>query len=235
MDEEPEIGMRPEGGGIGPVNREEGGGPYGVVLLEKHVEHTSEPTLQDLSEALVAAYGTDYGVHSPTWISRFTDMTRQAASYREGRVLLAGDAAHVHGPQGGQGLNTGVQDAVNLGWKLAQVVNKTSPESLLDTYHAERHPVGARVLQNTMAQVALSRIDERSQALRDTVLDTAEHGRAAHAHRRDDLRSRHPLRPRRGTPAARAAHARPRRAHRGRSHARLHPAARRPARAPQPR
>ena len=170
-DEEPELGMRPEGGGIGPVNREEGGGPYGVVLLEKHVEHTSEPTLQDLSEALVAAYGTDYGVHSPTWISRFTDMTRQAASYREGRVLLAGDAAHVHGPQGGQGLNTGVQDAVNLGWKLAQVVNRTSPESLLDTYHAERHPVGARVLQNTMAQVALSRIDERSQALRATVLD----------------------------------------------------------------
>ncbi len=170
-DEEPELGMRPEGGGIGPVNREEGGGPYGVVLLEKHVEHTSEPTLQDLSEALVAAYGTNYGVHNPTWISRFTDMTRQAASYREGRVLLAGDAAHVHGPQGGQGLNTGVQDAVNLGWKLAQVVNRTSPESLLDTYHAERHPVGARVLQNTMAQVALSRIDERSQALRATVLD----------------------------------------------------------------
>ena len=171
MDEEPEIGMRPEGGGIGPVNRAEGGGPYRVVLLEKHVEHTSEPTLQELSEALVAAYGTDYGVHSPTWISRFTDMTRQAASYREGRVLLAGDAAHVHGPQGGQGLNTGVQDAVNLGWKLAQVVNRTSPESLLDTYHAERHPVGARVLHNTMAQVALSRTDERSKALRDTMLE----------------------------------------------------------------
>ena len=171
MDEEPVIGMRPEGGGIGPVNREEGGGPYGVVLLEKEVEHTSEPTLEDLGEALIGAYGTDYGVHSPTWISRFTDMTRQAASYREGRVLLAGDAAHVHGPQGGQGLNTGVQDAVNLGWKLGQVVNKISPESLLDTYHAERHPVGARVLQNTMAQVALARIDERSQALRATVLD----------------------------------------------------------------
>ncbi len=169
MAEEPEIGMRPEGGGIGPVDRAEGGGPYRVVLVEKHVEHTSEPTLQDLSEALVAAYGTDYGVHSPTWISRFTDMTRQAASYREGRVLLAGDAAHVHGPHGGQGLNTGVQDAVNLGWKLAQVVNETSPESLLDTYHAERHPVGARVLQNTMAQVALSRTDERSRALRDTM------------------------------------------------------------------
>jgi 3-(3-hydroxy-phenyl)propionate hydroxylase len=171
MDEEPEIGMRPEGGGIGPVNRAEGGSPSRVVLLEKHVEHTGEPTLQDMSEALVAAYGTDYGIHSPTWISRFTDMTRQAASYREGRVLLAGDAAHVHGPQGGQGLNTGVQDAVNLGWKLAQVISGTSPESLLDSYHAERHPVGARVLENTMAQVALSRIDERSKALRDTMLE----------------------------------------------------------------
>ena len=171
MDEEPEIGMRPEGGGIGPVNRAEGGGPYRVVLLEQHVDHASEPTLQYLSDALIAAYGTDYGVHSPTWISRFTDMTRQAASYREGRVLLAGDAAHVHGPQGGQGLNTGVQDAVNLGWKLAQVVDRTSPDSLLDTYHAERHPVGARVLRNTMAQVALARTDERSQALRDTMLE----------------------------------------------------------------
>ena len=171
MDEEPKIGMRPEGGGIGPINREDGGGPYGVVLLEKEIEHTGEPTLQYLSEALVGAYGTDYGVHSPTWISRFTDMTRQAAAYREERVLLAGDAAHVHGPQGGQGLNTGVQDAVNLGWKLGQVVNKTSPESLLDTYHAERHPVGARVLHNTMAQVALVRTDERSQALRATVLE----------------------------------------------------------------
>jgi len=171
MNEEPEIGMRPEGGGIGPVNREEGGNPYGVVLLEKDIEHAGEPTLQYLREALVAAYGTDFGVHSPTWISRFTDMTRQAASYRKRRVLLAGDAAHVHGPQGGQGLNTGVQDAVNLGWKLAQVVNKISPESLLDTYHGERHPVGTRVLHNTMAQVALSRIDERSKALRDTMLE----------------------------------------------------------------
>jgi 3-(3-hydroxy-phenyl)propionate hydroxylase len=169
MDEEPEIGTRPEGGGIGPVNREAGGGPYGVVLREREVEHTGEPTLQDLREALVATYGTDFAVHSPSWISRFTDICRQAASYRNGRVLLAGDAAHVHPPQGGQGLNTGVQDAVNLGWKLAQVVDKTSPESLLDTYHSERHPVGARVLHNTMAQVALSSPDDRHQALRDTV------------------------------------------------------------------
>ena len=171
MEVEPEIGMRPEGGGIGPVNREKGGSPYGVVLLEAEVEHASEPTLQDLREALIAAYGTDYGARSPTRLSRFTDMTRQAASYRKGRVLVAGDAAHVHSPVGGQGLNVGVQDAVNLGWKLAQVIRGTSPESLLDTYHAERHPVGARVLRNTMAQVALSHIDDRSKALREAVLE----------------------------------------------------------------
>jgi 3-(3-hydroxy-phenyl)propionate hydroxylase len=171
MDEEPQVGMRPEGGGIGPVNREEGGGPFRVVLKEKHPDHTGEPTLQDLSEALIVAYGTDFRVHSQTWISRFTDMARQAASYRHGRVLLAGDAAHVHPPHGGQGLNTGVQDAVNLGWKLAQVINKTSPEGLLDTYHAERHPVGARVLHNTMAQVALMTPDDRHQALRDTMAE----------------------------------------------------------------
>jgi 2-polyprenyl-6-methoxyphenol hydroxylase-like FAD-dependent oxidoreductase len=169
MDEQPEIGLRPEGGGIGPVNRVDGGGPFRVVLKEREVDRTGEPTLRDLSQTLVAAYGTDFGVRSPNWISRFTDMSRQAASYRQGRVLLAGDAAHVHPPQGGQGLNIGVQDAVNLGWKLAQVVDKTSPESLLDTYHAERHPVGARVLHNTMAQVALSTPDDRHRALHDTV------------------------------------------------------------------
>jgi len=171
MDEEPEVGMRREGGGIGPVNRLEGGGPFGVVLRERHVEHTGDPSMDELREALVAVYGTDYGLRSANWISRFTDMARQAASYRHGRVLLAGDAAHVHPPQGGQGLNTGVQDAVNLGWKLAQVVNKTSPESLLDTYHAERHPVGARVLHNTMAAVALSSPDDRHQALRDIMTE----------------------------------------------------------------
>jgi 3-(3-hydroxy-phenyl)propionate hydroxylase len=171
MDEEPEIGMRPEGGGIGPVNRVEGGGPFGVVLREQQVEHTGDPGMDELREALVAVYGTDYGLRSASWISRFTDMTRQAASYRHGRVLLAGDAAHVHPPQGGQGLNIGVQDAVNLGWKLAQVVNTTSSDSLLDTYHAERHPVGARVLRYTMAQVALSSPDDRHQALRETMTE----------------------------------------------------------------
>jgi hypothetical protein len=139
------------------------------MVTEEHVGPTTEPTLRDLSEALIAVYGTDYGIHSPTWISRFTDMTRQAAAYRDRRVLLAGDAAHVHPPVGGQGLNIGVQDAVNLGWKLAQVVKRTSPESLLDTYHTERHPVAGRVLRNTMAQVALLRTDDRTNALRDVI------------------------------------------------------------------
>ena len=210
--DETAAGVRPaRGGGIGPV---EDTGRVGVALEERDVEHAGEPTLQDLREALIAADGTDYGVHSPTWISRFTDMTRQAASYRKGRVLIAGDAAHVHPPQGGQGLNTGVQDAVNLGWKLAQVVNGTSPESLLDTYHAERHPVGARVQRNSMAQIALESLRRAHRRVARRHDRAAAHGRAAPAHRRDDLGARHPLRLRRRTPAARAAHARPRRAHR---------------------
>lgn len=163
---EPKLGMRREGGGIGPVNPG-GGGPYRVVLTERELEHDGEPTLEQLREALVTAYGSDFAVHSPTWITRFSDMTRQAASYRRGRVLLAGDAAHVHPPQAGQGLNTGVQDAVNLGWKLAQVVKGTSSDRLLDTYHAERHPVAARVLHNTRAQVALGNPDDGHQALRE--------------------------------------------------------------------
>jgi hypothetical protein len=140
-----------------------------VLVTEQRLGRTGEPTLRDLSKALIAVYGTDFGIHSPTHVSRFTDMARQAASYRKGRVLLAGDAAHVHYPSGGQGLNIGVQDAVNLGWKLAQVVKKTSPESLLDTYHTERHPVAARVLRNTMAQVALLRTDDRTNALRGII------------------------------------------------------------------
>ena len=179
MTEEPELGIRRTPSGMHALGKVEyeikdgevvykPGGTVGVMLTESHVG-TSEPTLRDLSEGLAAVYGTDYGIHSPTWISRFTDMTRQAAAYREGRVLLAGDAAHVHSPVGGQGLNTGVQDAVNLGWKLAQVIHRTTPESLLGTYHAERHPVAARVLRTTMAQVALMRVDDRIEALRDTV------------------------------------------------------------------
>jgi 3-(3-hydroxy-phenyl)propionate hydroxylase len=147
------------------------GGPIGVMVTEPNTDATTEPTLRDLKALLVAACGTDYGAHSPTWISRFTDMTRQAATYRGGRVLLAGDAAHVHSPIGGMGLGTGLQDAVNLGWKLAQVIKGTSPDSLLDTYHAERHPVGARVLKTTMAQVALHREDARTLAAREIVGD----------------------------------------------------------------
>jgi 3-(3-hydroxy-phenyl)propionate hydroxylase len=167
MAQEPSFGVRRDEKGTYAIGKREDGG-VGVVLREEHVGQ-GEPTLRDLREALITLYGTDYGLHSATWISRFTDMARQAASYRARRVLLAGDAAHVHSPVGGQGLNTGVQDAVNLGWKLAQVVKGTSPESLLDTYHAERHPVGARVLRKTMAQTALSRGDERMDAVRETV------------------------------------------------------------------
>ena len=180
MTEEPELGIRRTPSGthaIGKVEYEikngeviySKGGTVGVMLTEPSVGNTSEPTLRDLSEGLIAVYGTDYGIHNPTWITRFTDMTRQAATYRDRRILLAGDAAHVHSPVGGQGLNTGVQDAVNLGWKLAQVVKGISPDSLLDTYHAERHPVAARVLRKTMAQVALMRPDDRIEAVRDTV------------------------------------------------------------------
>jgi hypothetical protein len=139
-----------------------------VVVSEQQLGKTGEPTLNDVSEAVVAVFGTDYGMQSPTWITRFTEVTRQAASYREGRVLLAGDSAHIHSPTGGQGLGIGVQDAVNLG-KLAQVVKGTSPESLLDTYQAERHPVAARVLRNTMAQTALIPTTDRVEALRDTM------------------------------------------------------------------
>ncbi|MCW3014053.1 MAG: putative aromatic compound monooxygenase YhjG [Solirubrobacterales bacterium] len=184
MAEEPELGIRRDDIGIHGLGRVEyvirdgevvynDGGPVRVMVTERHLGPTSEPTLHELSEALIAVYGTDFGIHSPTWISRFTDMTRQAAAYRAGRVLLAGDSAHVHYPAGGQGLGLGVQDAVNLGWKLAQVVGGTSPQSLLDTYQDERHPVVARALQHTMAQTALQRPDERIQALADVVSELA--------------------------------------------------------------
>jgi 2-polyprenyl-6-methoxyphenol hydroxylase-like FAD-dependent oxidoreductase len=180
MSDEPEMGIHRDAFGMHAFGRVEyeirdgkvvykDTGPIGVMVTEARIGTTPEPTLRDLSEALIAVCGTDFGAHSPTWISRFTDMTRQAASYRDRRILLAGDAAHVHAPDGGQGLNMGVQDAVNLGWKLAQVVNRTAPDSLLDSYHDERHPVGARVLRNTMAAVALRHPDERTAVLRDIV------------------------------------------------------------------
>jgi 3-(3-hydroxy-phenyl)propionate hydroxylase len=167
--EEPASGIRRDERGINGLGKMEDGKRVRAVLNEPHVRQGDEPTLDDLRKALIAVYGTDFGVHNVTYLSRFTDMARQAASYRERRVLLAGDAAHVHSPVGGQGLNIGVQDAVNLGWKLAQVVSGTSPESLLDTYQVERHPIGARVLKNTLAQTAVNRGDERTNALRENM------------------------------------------------------------------
>jgi 3-(3-hydroxy-phenyl)propionate hydroxylase len=173
MTEEPAWGIRRNERGVNALGKLEDGKRVGVVLNEPHVRQGDQPTptMDDLRDALVAVYGTDFGVHNVTWLSRFTDMARQAASYRERRVLLAGDAAHVHSPVGGQGLNIGVQDAVNLGWKLAQVVSGTSPDTLLDTYQAERHPIGARVLKGTLAQTALSRGDERTNAARETIAE----------------------------------------------------------------
>lgn len=168
---EPEWGIRHDAIGIHSLSRLEDGRTVRILVTERQPGATAEPTLRDLSEGLIAHYGDDFGIHSPVSISRFTDVTRQAETYRKGRVLLAGDAAHVHYPAGGQGLNIGAQDAVNLGWKLAQVVRRISPDSLLDSYHAERHPVAARVLQNTMAAVALLRPDDRTKALGSIVSD----------------------------------------------------------------
>jgi len=170
MDEEPEPGIRRDAKGIhalGPLPD----GRIGVVVREEEVGRTGQPDLGDLSRALTSARGTDYGLRGATRISRFNDTTRQATSYRAGRVLLAGDAAHIHLPTGGQGLQLGVQDAVNLGWKLARVVRGTSPASLLDTYQTERHPAGARVLRTNMAQTPLTRSDARLDALRDSVAE----------------------------------------------------------------
>ncbi|MEO5806518.1 FAD-dependent monooxygenase [Devosia sp.] len=160
---EPEWGLRRDAIGTHALSRTEGG-KIGIMVTEPEVG-VAEPTLEDLRERLVAHYGSDFGVHSPRFITRFTDMTRQALAYRQGRVLLAGDAAHIHYPAGGFGMGLGIQDAVNLGWKLAQVVKGTAPVSLLDTYHAERHPVAASLLGYTMATVALNRSDDRTKAL----------------------------------------------------------------------
>jgi 3-(3-hydroxy-phenyl)propionate hydroxylase len=167
MAQEPAWGARAGEKGLSGLAKLDDGKRVRIVLIETHVVQGDEPTLDDLREALIGLYGTDFGVHDVTWLSRFSDMARQAVSYRERRVLLAGDAAHVHSPAGGQGLNIGVQDALNLGWKLGQVVSGASPDSLLDTYQAERHPIAARVLKNTLAQTALGRGDERTKALHD--------------------------------------------------------------------
>lgn len=167
MADEPALGMRHGERGVYALGRLEDGKRVRGVVTEQRLERGDKPPVDALRAALVAAYGSDFGVHDITWLSRFTDAARQVASYRKGRVLLAGDAAHVHSPVGGQGLNIGLQDAVNLGWKLAQVVKGISPDSLLDTYHAERHPVGAALLKQTLALTALNRGDERTTALRE--------------------------------------------------------------------
>src|SRR4051795_11633316 len=169
----PEQDLRHDDSGVQAISRMEDGSGFRVVLTEPSLGGGAEPTLQELTEALVRVYGTDFDARNPSWISRFTDATRQAETYRDRRVLLAGDAAHIHYPAGGQGLSLGVQDAVNLGWKLARVVNGSSPEGLLDTYHAERHPVAARALRHTMAQGALQRRDERIEALAEVVSEMA--------------------------------------------------------------
>jgi len=171
MTDEPVWGVRRSEKGVNALRKLEDGTGVGAVLVEACVGKADEPSLDDVRDALVTVYGTDFGVRNPRWLSRFTDMARQASSYRNRRVLLAGDAAHVHAPAGGQGLNIGVQDAVNLGWKLAQVVKGTSSDDLLDTYQAERHPIGASVLRLTMAATALGRGDDGTQALRETVTD----------------------------------------------------------------
>jgi hypothetical protein len=144
-------------------------GLYRVIVPADGVseDRTTPPTLDEFRRRLRAVAGTDFGAHSPRWLSRFGDATRQAERYRVGRVFLAGDAAHVHPPVGGQGLNLGVQDAFNLGWKLAAAVNGWAPEGLLDSYHAERHPVGARVLDTTRAGITLLGTDPGATALRE--------------------------------------------------------------------
>jgi 2-polyprenyl-6-methoxyphenol hydroxylase-like FAD-dependent oxidoreductase len=154
-----------------------GGGVYSVVVPAAGVSDRSEPpTLDDFRQRLRDVAGTDFGVHSPRWLSRFGDATRLAERYRVGRVLLAGDAAHIHPPTGGQGLNLGVQDAVNLGWKLAAQVKGWAPEALLDTYHAERHPVAADVLDNTRAQMELQSPGPGPQAVRRLLTRLVEFG-----------------------------------------------------------
>ncbi|MGW2525068.1 rifampin monooxygenase [Streptomyces sp. NPDC001617] len=144
-----------------------GEGSYRLVVPADEVsEDRTAPTLEGFKRQLRAVAGTDFGAHSPRWLSRFGDATRQAERYRVGRVLLAGDAAHIHPPTGGQGMNLGIHDAFNLGWKLAAAVNGWAPEGLLDSYHTERHPVGARVLDNTRAQITLLGTDPGATALR---------------------------------------------------------------------
>ena len=171
MKDKPVPGFREDASGRHAMSVMDDGETVGVVLAGRDPQASGEPTLEELAAGLKAVYGTDFGVHSPTWLSRFSDAVRQADRYRNDRILLAGDAAHIHPPLGGQGLNLGVQDAVNLGWKLAQVVKGVSPDVLLDTYQAERHPAAARVLRNTIAQGVLRRPDDRTPVLGEFVAE----------------------------------------------------------------
>ncbi|PSL05476.1 2-polyprenyl-6-methoxyphenol hydroxylase-like FAD-dependent oxidoreductase [Haloactinopolyspora alba] len=164
-----EVRKTHRGFGAGPV----GDGVYRVVVPAESVaeDRSIPPTLEEMKQRLGAFAGTDFGVHSPRWMSRFSDATRLAERYRVGRVLLAGDAVHVHPPLGGQGLNLGIQDAFNLGWKLAAEVNGWAPEGLLDSYHAERHPVAADVLDHTRAQAVLTSPEPGPQAVRRLIAE----------------------------------------------------------------
>ncbi len=160
---EPKLGLFTDAIGTHAISKTETG-KFAIMATEVGIG-TGPVTIDTLRTALSAHYGTDYGVDNPSYITRFTDMTRQAETYRRGRVLMAGDAAHIHYPAGGFGMGIGIEDAVNLGWKLALVANNRAPETLLDTYHAERHPAAAKLLRYTMASVALARTDERSKAV----------------------------------------------------------------------
>jgi 3-(3-hydroxy-phenyl)propionate hydroxylase len=171
MREKPVPGFRDDASGRHAMSLLDDGETVGVVIAGRDPRVRDEPTLQELAGALKDVYGTDFGVHSPTWMSRFNDATRQAEAYRKDRILLAGDAAHIHPPLGGQGLNLGLHDAVNLGWKLALVAQGRAPATLLDTYQAERHPAAARVLRNTIAQGVLRRPDARTAVLGDFVTE----------------------------------------------------------------
>jgi rifampicin monooxygenase len=153
-----------KGFGVGPI----GDGVYRAVAPAAGVaeDRAVPPTLDELKQQIREVAGTDFGVHSPRWLSRFGDATRLAERYRVGRVLLAGDAAHIHPPLGGQGLNLGIQDAFNLGWKLAAEVDGWAPAGLLDSYQTERHPVAADVLDTTRAQVELTSLEPGPQAAR---------------------------------------------------------------------
>ena len=234
VSEEPEFGIRKDGNGTQALARLEDGKRVGVVVSERYAGQTGERTLGDLSRALIAAWGTDYGVHNPTWDSPVHRYDPAGGVLPQG-TCAAGRRRRTRAlsPVGGQGLNIGVQDAVNLGWKLAQVVNQISPDSLLDTYHAERHPVAARVLRTTGA-APLTRSDARIDALRDTMTEllSMDEPRKRFGARMSgldihyDLGEGHPLS---------GPHARSLPGQRRRPAAGIHPAARRPAGAAQPR